>query len=115
MDAITKAPIIDHFSGTVAGCTTIRCFEKQDQFSTLNVERVNSNIRMDFHNNAANEWLGLRLEMIGSIILCFSALLLVTLPRSMVNPGKAPELLFPSCRLVDPECSSLFTHYQLRI
>lgn len=86
MDAITKAPIIDHFSGTVAGCTTIRCFEKQDQFSTLNVERVNSNIRMDFHNNAANEWLGLRLEMIGSIILCFSALLLVTLPRSMVNP-----------------------------
>ncbi|KAL3679103.1 hypothetical protein R1sor_022059 [Riccia sorocarpa] len=85
LDAITKAPIIDHFSGTVAGCTTIRCFEKQDQFFKLNIEKVNSNIRMDFHNNAANEWLGFRLEMVGSIILCFSALLLVTLPKSWVN------------------------------
>ncbi|CAM6129988.1 unnamed protein product [Calypogeia fissa] len=86
LDAVTKAPIIDHFSETVAGFTTIRSFCKQDQFSEVNVNRVNGNLRMDFHNNGANEWLGFRLEMIGTIVLCFTALLLVTLPRSIVNP-----------------------------
>lgn len=54
-----------------------------------NVERVNSNLRMDFHNAGANEWIGFRLEMIGAVVLCAAALLLVFLPPSFIKPGKA--------------------------
>ncbi|KAJ7563499.1 hypothetical protein O6H91_03G113100 [Diphasiastrum complanatum] len=86
LDSITKAPVIHHFSETVAGLMTIRCFQKQEQFIKANLDRVNTNIRMDFHNNAANEWLGYRVEMTGTIVLCSTALLFVALPLNMIKP-----------------------------
>ncbi|KAJ7294959.1 hypothetical protein O6H91_05G079100 [Diphasiastrum complanatum] len=84
LDNITKAPIIHHFSETIAGFTTIRCFQSQERFKQENLEKVNFNFRMDFHNNAANEWLGFRLEMIGTVVLTMSALFMVTIGRSLI-------------------------------
>lgn len=66
---------------------TIRCFGKQESFCYENVNRVNSNLRMDFHNNGSNEWLGFRLELMGSFILCMSALFMTILPSSIIAPG----------------------------
>uniref|UniRef100_A0A7N0ZSL8 ABC-type xenobiotic transporter n=1 Tax=Kalanchoe fedtschenkoi TaxID=63787 RepID=A0A7N0ZSL8_KALFE len=86
LDSITKAPVIHHFSETVSGVMTIRCFRKQERFSQENVKRVNANLCMDFHNNGANEWLGFRLELLGSIILCISTLFMVLLPSSIIKP-----------------------------
>ncbi|ERN02230.1 hypothetical protein AMTR_s00045p00218350 [Amborella trichopoda] len=86
LDSVTKAPVIHHFSESVAGFVTIRCFKKEADFTRINFERVNANLRMDFHNNASNEWLGFRLEMMGSIICCFSALFMVILPSNVVKP-----------------------------
>jgi ATP-binding cassette subfamily C (CFTR/MRP) protein 1 len=94
LESITKAPVIHHFSETVQGVMTIRCFRKGDSFFQENLNRVNSSLRMDFHNNGANEWLGFRLELVGSFVLCFTALLMVTLPKSIVKPGKLLLSLF---------------------
>ena len=66
---------------------TIRCFRKEDMFIQENVNRVNSSLRMDFHNNASNEWLGFRLELIGSLLLCASTLFMILLPASIIKPG----------------------------
>lgn len=52
-----------------------------------NVDRVNGNLRMDFHNNGSNEWLGFRLEFIGSLFLCASTMFMILLPSSIVKPG----------------------------
>lgn len=90
MDSITKAPIIHHFSESIAGFMVIRCFKKEDEFAQSNVDRVNQNVRMVFHNNAATEWLGYRLEMIGTIVLCSLAFLLVVLPARLAPPRKLP-------------------------
>jgi ATP-binding cassette subfamily C (CFTR/MRP) protein 1 len=78
--------VIHHFSETVQGVMTIRCFRKEDSFLQENLNRVNASLKMDFHNNGANEWLGFRLELIGSFVLCFTALLMVTLPSNFVKP-----------------------------
>uniref|UniRef100_A0A0C9S8B2 TSA: Wollemia nobilis Ref_Wollemi_Transcript_11795_5173 transcribed RNA sequence n=1 Tax=Wollemia nobilis TaxID=56998 RepID=A0A0C9S8B2_9CONI len=86
LDQITKAPVIHHFSESIAGFVTIRCFKKETIFSQVNIDRVNSNLRMDFHNNASNEWLGYRLDMIGTTVLCASALFLVSLPSNFIKP-----------------------------
>ncbi|XP_062210491.1 ABC transporter C family member 14-like [Phragmites australis] len=86
LESITKAPVIHHFSETVQGVMTIRCFRKEESFLQENLNRVNSSLRMDFHNNGANEWLGFRLELVGCFVLCFTALLMVTLPSSLVKP-----------------------------
>lgn len=67
---------------------TIRSFRKQDRFVQENVDRVNGNLRMDFHNNGSNEWLGFRLEFIGSLFLCASTVFMIFLPSSIVKPGK---------------------------
>ncbi|KAJ6680171.1 ABC TRANSPORTER C FAMILY MEMBER 4 [Salix purpurea] len=86
LDSIAKAPVIHHFSESISGVATIRTFRKQDRFCQENVKRVNANLRMDFHNNGSNEWLGFRLELIGSIILCASAMFLILLPSSIIRP-----------------------------
>ncbi|KAK8588237.1 hypothetical protein V6N12_022692 [Hibiscus sabdariffa] len=86
LDSITKAPVIHHFSESISGVMTIRAFRKEDNFCQENVNRVNSNLRMDFHNNGSNEWLGFRLELIGSVVLCLSTLFMIMLPRSIVRP-----------------------------
>uniref|UniRef100_A0A803NDN0 ABC-type xenobiotic transporter n=1 Tax=Chenopodium quinoa TaxID=63459 RepID=A0A803NDN0_CHEQI len=86
LDSITKAPVIHHFSESISGFMTIRCFRKQDRFIQENVNRVNANLRMDFHNNGSNEWLGFRLELLGSLLLCSSALCMILLPSSIIRP-----------------------------
>ncbi|XP_052199207.1 ABC transporter C family member 14 [Diospyros lotus] len=86
LDSITKAPVIHHFSESISGVMTIRCFRRQGMFTQENINRVNANLRMDFHNNGSNEWLGCRLELIGSFIFCVSAMFLILLPRSIIRP-----------------------------
>lgn len=87
LDSITKAPVIHHFSESISGVTTIRCFRKQIGFTQENVHRVDENLRMDFHNNGSNEWLGFRLELIGSFIMCLSTMFMILLPSSIIKPG----------------------------
>ncbi|KAK6239362.1 hypothetical protein QUC31_004831 [Theobroma cacao] len=86
LDSITKAPVIHHFSESISGVMTIRAFRKEDEFCQENVNRVNSNLRLDFHNNGSNEWLGFRLELIGSVVLCLSTMFMILLPSSIVKP-----------------------------
>ncbi|CAL2236948.1 unnamed protein product [Prunus armeniaca] len=86
LDSITKAPVIHHFSESISGVVTIRSFRRQNMFSKENVKRVNANLRMDFHNYGSNEWLGFRLEMLGSLILCISTVFMILLPSSIIKP-----------------------------
>ncbi|KAG2693447.1 hypothetical protein I3760_08G097800 [Carya illinoinensis] len=86
LDSITKAPVIHNFSESISGVVTIRSFKKQDSFCEENFKRVDSNLRMVFYNNGSNEWLGFRLELLGSFILCISALFMVLLPSSIIRP-----------------------------
>lgn len=67
---------------------TIRAFRKQHEFCQENVKRVNANLRMDFHNNGSNEWLGFRLELLGSFTFCVATLFMILLPSSIIKPGK---------------------------
>lgn len=87
IDSITKAPIIHHFAETISGFVTIRAFREQERFKVESLNRVNYNLRMDFHNNASNEWLRYRLELIGTIVLCTSALFMVTIGKERMAPS----------------------------
>ncbi|XP_027350772.1 ABC transporter C family member 4-like isoform X2 [Abrus precatorius] len=86
LDSITKAPVIHHFSESIAGVMTIRAFRKQKKFCEENLKRVNANLRMDFHNYTSNEWLGVRLELLGSFVFCISTMFMIILPSSIIKP-----------------------------
>ncbi|KAJ0743496.1 putative ABC-type xenobiotic transporter [Helianthus annuus] len=87
LDSITKAPIIHHFSESISGVMTIRCFRKQDGFIQENVDRVDGNLRMDFHNIGSNGWLGFRMEFLGSVFLCASTIFMILLPSNIIKPA----------------------------
>jgi hypothetical protein len=87
LESISEAPLINHFSETIVGLVTIRAFGHQARFGKTNTNRTNTLISMCFHNYAAGDWLGFRLENIGTAILCSSTMLLVLLPSSFVRPG----------------------------
>jgi ATP-binding cassette subfamily C (CFTR/MRP) protein 2 len=86
LESISEAPLINHFSETIVGLVTIRAFGHQARFGKTNTNRTNTLISMCFHNYAAGDWLGFRLENIGTAILCSSTMLLVLLPSSFVRP-----------------------------
>ncbi|CAJ1963398.1 unnamed protein product [Sphenostylis stenocarpa] len=86
LDSITKAPVIHHFSETIAGVMTIRGFRKQNAFSQENIDKVNASLRMDFHNNGANEWLGFRLDYMGVVFLSTATTFMIFLPSAIIRP-----------------------------
>lgn len=86
LDSVTKAPVIHHFTETISGFMVIRGFRKEDQFINKNLDHVNTNLKMDFHSNAASDWLGCRLELIGSIVIFTAALMLVVVPSRLITP-----------------------------
>ncbi|KAJ7980275.1 ABC transporter C family member 4 [Quillaja saponaria] len=86
LDSITRAPVIHHFSESITGVMTIRGFRKQSIFCKENIDRVNANLRMDLHNNGNNEWLGLRLELIGNLFLCITTMFMIFLPSTIIRP-----------------------------
>jgi ATP-binding cassette, subfamily C (CFTR/MRP), member 1 len=87
LQGVTSAPVIDHFTETFSGAPTVRCFRKEEEFYQTNLDRINSNLCMSFHNYATSEWLGFRLELIGTLILSITAFLMISLPSNFIKKG----------------------------
>ncbi|VEU22974.1 DEKNAAC104040 [Brettanomyces naardenensis] len=88
LDSITISPVFAHFQETLNGVETIRAYGQVDRFVFLCRRRMNVNLGAYQPAMAANRWLSMRLEFIGSlIILGASGLLIVTLKSGHVTPG----------------------------
>ncbi|CAJ1971494.1 unnamed protein product [Sphenostylis stenocarpa] len=86
---ICKAPIIQHFSETISGASTIRSFEQQSRFQETNMKLTDGYSRPKFNVAAAMEWLCFRLDMLSSIIFAFLLLFLISIPPGFIDPGLA--------------------------
>eukprot|EP01125_Pyxidicula_operculata_P021279 TRINITY_DN812_c2_g1_i1.p1 TRINITY_DN812_c2_g1~~TRINITY_DN812_c2_g1_i1.p1 ORF type:complete len:1539 (-),score=311.37 TRINITY_DN812_c2_g1_i1:20-4636(-) len=69
IDSTTKSPIFALFSETLNGVSSIRAYSKQDQFISLNDNKVNKNTQAWYLGWAAARWLTLRLEMIANLVI----------------------------------------------
>jgi hypothetical protein len=61
---------------------------QEERFARLNLVKLDNNLKNYFHFWGTNEWLGLRLEMIGTVVLSAGAFFLVVLPSTRVDAGK---------------------------
>ncbi|KAH9602492.1 hypothetical protein KSS87_020951 [Heliosperma pusillum] len=86
---VSKAPVIQHFSETIAGATTIRSFNQESRFRETSVDLINAYSRPTFYNGAAMEWLCFRLDLLSSITFAFSLILLVSIPVGLIDPAIA--------------------------
>ena len=89
INGTTKAPVMNNAAETALGVVTIRAFNMVERFKEKNLNLIDTDASPLFHSNAAMEWLILRLELLGNIVLFTSAFLLISLPSSSVTPGFA--------------------------
>ncbi|KAJ1401992.1 P-loop containing nucleoside triphosphate hydrolase [Sesbania bispinosa] len=89
MVGIRKAPILHHFSESIAGSATIRCFNQEKIFLTKVMDLIDDYSRVAFHNYATMEWLSVRINFLFNLVFYFVLVILVTLPRSAIDPSLA--------------------------
>ncbi|NXU37523.1 MRP1 protein, partial [Drymodes brunneopygia] len=73
----SQAPVISHFSETLAGRSTIRAFGHQERFIRKNNDVVYENLVCFYNNLISNRWLSVRLEFLGNLMVFFAALFVV--------------------------------------
>lgn len=89
MVGIRKAPILHHFSESITGATTIRCFGQEDRFMEKNLSLIDDYSRVAFHNSSTMEWLCVRINFLFNFVFFLVLVILVSLPRSAIDPSLA--------------------------
>ncbi|KAF3946839.1 hypothetical protein CMV_026937 [Castanea mollissima] len=84
---VCKAPVIQHFTETISGATTIRSFDEESRFRDTNMKLADANSRPRFNIAGAMEWLCFRLDMLSSVTIAFSLLFLISIPEGVIDPG----------------------------
>uniref|UniRef100_A0A6B2KWH8 Uncharacterized protein n=1 Tax=Arcella intermedia TaxID=1963864 RepID=A0A6B2KWH8_9EUKA len=98
LESISKSPIYALFSETLNGLSTIRGFGRAAAFYEDTLDRVETNQKAYFAWQSCNRWLGIRLELVGTIVV-FCAALFAVLQRSQVNSSLAALSLTYSLKL----------------
>ncbi|CAL8993905.1 unnamed protein product [Prunus brigantina] len=89
MVGIRKAPILHHFSESIAGAGTVRCFNQEDRFMMKTMDLIDDYSRIVFHNYGTMEWLSVRTNFLFNLVYFIVLIILVSLPRSAIDPSLA--------------------------
>ncbi|KAL2322775.1 hypothetical protein Fmac_027154 [Flemingia macrophylla] len=84
-----QALVIQHFSETISGSTTIRSFEQESRFNDINMKLIDRYSQPKLYSATAMEWLNFRLDILSTLTFAFCLLFLVSFPNSMISPGIA--------------------------
>lgn len=76
-DSITKSPIHQHFSESLAGVATIRAYGVETKFMKQNLTAVDNNNRPFFYMWVANRWLSWRIDLVGSFVMLFAGIFVI--------------------------------------
>ncbi|KAJ3202462.1 hypothetical protein HDU67_000543, partial [Dinochytrium kinnereticum] len=86
LDSVSRSPLYANFGETLTGLPTIRAYREQDRFIRNNDTSTNANNSPYFLLLTAQRWLGLRLEILGGLLVFFAALFGI-LAKSTIDPG----------------------------
>ncbi|KAL8425677.1 hypothetical protein Efla_003997 [Eimeria flavescens] len=86
IEAVTRSPVFSHFQETIEGTETIRAFREEDRFFQTSTDKLNANTRIYYMSIAANRWLAVRLETVGTVVVVSSAVFAI-LGRGYISGG----------------------------
>ncbi|XP_042226170.1 multidrug resistance-associated protein 1-like isoform X1 [Homarus americanus] len=86
IESVSRSPIYSHFQESIQGASTIRAFNKKQEFILESEKKVDYNQICYYPSVMANRWLAIRLETIGNI-LTFSAALFAVMSRGTISGG----------------------------
>ncbi|KAK9108406.1 hypothetical protein Syun_024417 [Stephania yunnanensis] len=81
-----RSPILHHFSESIAGAATIRCFNQKSWFLKKCCNLTDDYSRLAFHNAATMEWLCVRINFLFNLVFFLVLIILVSLPRAAIDP-----------------------------
>ena len=82
LESVTRSPIFAQFSETLNGLPTIRAFGASARFAARNAELVDANTRCFYSQYLANQWVSIRLDIIGALVILGAALLPVVMTHT---------------------------------
>uniref|UniRef100_A0A7E4VNW5 ABC-type glutathione-S-conjugate transporter n=1 Tax=Panagrellus redivivus TaxID=6233 RepID=A0A7E4VNW5_PANRE len=77
LSSITRSPLYAQFGETIQGAAVIRAFRASQRFFDNFCNTVDENLMCKYHSLISARWLGIRLELIGNVIILSAALLAV--------------------------------------
>ncbi|KAL7039873.1 hypothetical protein ACKWTF_000156 [Chironomus riparius] len=86
LESLTRSPVLAHFSETISGQSVIRAYGEQKRFISESDSKIDFHQGIAYHGFVAHRWLQLRLEIIGSLVIFFSALFAI-LARDTIGPS----------------------------
>ncbi|XP_069356357.1 multidrug resistance-associated protein 1 isoform X3 [Maniola hyperantus] len=86
LESVSRSPIYSHFGESITGATTIRAYGVTQRFIEESERGVDHNQSCYYPSCIANRWLAIRLEMMGNLIIFFSAVFSV-LGRDTIEAG----------------------------
>ncbi|KAJ7264445.1 P-loop containing nucleoside triphosphate hydrolase protein [Mycena haematopus] len=78
----TRAPVLAHFGAAIAGLVSIRAFGAQSKLGTESLSRIDRYTRAARNYYNLNRWVGVRIDILGSIFSASLATYLVYVTRS---------------------------------
>jgi ABC-type multidrug transport system fused ATPase/permease subunit len=87
-ESISRSPIVQNFSETIAGATVIRAFSYQKQFTDRSKRLIDKNSEIFFMKLGCDNWLAIFLEMVSNLVLACSGFYIVA-SRDSVEAGLA--------------------------
>eukprot|EP01116_Phalansterium_solitarium_P010899 TRINITY_DN263_c0_g2_i3.p1 TRINITY_DN263_c0_g2~~TRINITY_DN263_c0_g2_i3.p1 ORF type:complete len:679 (+),score=264.46 TRINITY_DN263_c0_g2_i3:827-2863(+) len=100
LESVTKSPVYAQFSETLLGVSTLRAFGCEPQFVAVNNEKLDTNLVAAWVMQTANRWLGLRLEVLGALVVGSAAFFIVS-QAGQLNPGMAGLTLVYALSMTD--------------
>ena len=90
LESISRSPVYAHLSETLGGLSTIRAYERVDDFKTEDCSRVDNNIRCYYITRVAEMWLEVRLRLLSTTLAAVSCvLILLAVDLIGLTPGIA--------------------------
>lgn len=110
----SRSPILALVSETCTGASTIKAYKAQQMYFFEGQKRMNTNAKVLFAMIFTNRWLALRLEIIGSFVVFFTAVLALLPSASPKFAGLSISyaltftfMLYKLCKLVSEYISQL--------
>ncbi|KAJ3112059.1 hypothetical protein HDU96_004984 [Phlyctochytrium bullatum] len=86
LDSLTRSPLYAHISESITGISTIRAYNVLRSFIRKTESFIDFNNRPYYLQFTAQRWLGMRLEIIGNILVLSTSLYCV-IQRDVVSPA----------------------------
>lgn len=92
LESISRSPIVQHFSETLNGLSTIRAFRYEENFKSQYYSLFNQNTALNFYKTGCSCWVSIMFEVISDIVLACSTLIII-FSRDSIDPGLAGACL----------------------